>query len=71
MTPSLATTKILVTGATGFIGLRSVLHLLQCGYSVRVLNYKYGCAAFSSRGWGNIRSLYTHAVLFTNRGSND
>ncbi len=27
--------KVLVTGASGFIGLHTVLHLLQCGYRVR------------------------------------
>ncbi len=27
--------KVLVTGASGFIGLHTVLHLLQCGYHVR------------------------------------
>lgn len=35
MTTTLASIKILVTGANGFIGLHTALHLLQCGYSVR------------------------------------
>lgn len=35
MTNPLASKKILVTGASGFIGLHTVLHLLECGYSVR------------------------------------
>jgi len=35
MTTPLSSTKILVTGANGFIGLHTVLRLLQLGYSVR------------------------------------
>jgi nucleoside-diphosphate-sugar epimerase len=35
MTTSLASTKVLVTGANGFIGLHTTLHLLQLGYRVR------------------------------------
>ena len=35
MTTTLASTKILVTGANGFIGLHTTLHLLQLGYRVR------------------------------------
>jgi len=35
MTTSHISPKVLVTGASGFIGLHTVLHLLQCGYRVR------------------------------------
>lgn len=35
MVPSPISPKVLVTGASGFIGLHTVLHLLQCGYRVR------------------------------------
>jgi dihydroflavonol-4-reductase len=35
MTTSHISQKVLVTGASGFIGLHTVLHLLQCGYRVR------------------------------------
>lgn len=35
MNASISSAKVLVTGATGFIGLHTVLRLLQLGYSVR------------------------------------
>jgi len=35
MTSPLASTRVLVTGVNGFIGLHTALHLLQLGYSVR------------------------------------
>ena len=35
MTASISSTKVLVTGASGFIGLHTTLRLLQLGYSVR------------------------------------
>lgn len=35
MTTAQASPKVLVTGASGFVGLHTVLHLLQCGYRVR------------------------------------
>ncbi len=35
--------KVLVTGASGFIGLHTVLHLLQCGYRVRATVRTEGC----------------------------
>jgi len=35
MTTPLSSTKVLVTGANGFIGLHTTLHLLQLGYRVR------------------------------------
>ena len=35
MSTTLSYTKVLVTGASGFIGLHTTLRLLQLGYSVR------------------------------------
>ena len=35
MAPPHTSPKVLVTGASGFIGLHTILHLLKCGYRVR------------------------------------